>query len=360
MLEAFCLCFFFLSNREPYYVTIEFNWIFIFICFWLVWGVFAAVKSTSQPHSVIRQLEWFVHILFGFCIFTFLRSRPHMVKYLNLIVIIGFFILIAFLVAHWHLTPDPQTFDWIHPPFLVHIRQLSDLAVAAILLIPFKKKYFWAFVPLLSICWGVLFWSGGRAGILSVCFGVLVIAFLGKRWDLLFYHGIAAVIGFQMALFFPINVQRVVGVSAAIERTVNGKTMNSVFSGRFFIWELGLEILKGNWMFGLGPDGFKDLLAIHQRGISNPHGAWLQFLLEWGVPGGLAFVTIKIRMLLKIWRQRVRIFCNDSATGCFGLLAAFLLNSLVSGIFYYSISLMLAYYSLGALFAHMYPEEAAS
>ena len=357
MLEAFCICSYCLIKRKTISLPVASDWISAILCFWLVWTIFAAMKSTSQPHSVIRQLEWFVHILFGLCIFTFLRSRLYLTKYLNLIVIVGFFILTVFLVGHWHLSSGSYNFDWVHPPYFVHVRQLTHLAVAVLLLIPVRKKYLWLTLPLLSIAWGVLLWTGGRAGILSVCFGLFVIALLGKQWAILVPHGVAALIGLELSFLFPINDMSVVGIHNAVERTVNGKTMDKVFTGRFSIWETGLKSLKSSPFIGLGPDGFKDLYSIHKWRGSNAHGSWLQFFMEWGIPGGLAFIIIQLRMLWEIWKKRAPIFESDHAAGCFGLLCAYLLLSLVSGVFYYAVSLMLVSYSLAVLFAHIFPEK---
>lgn len=324
---------------------------FIFI-FWLIWGVFSVFHASNVPQAAIRQMEWVVHILFGCVIFFFLKEKFDYIRFIYLMPIAGFLVIAVSLVVFWFLTQDPSHYDWLRPPFFTHIRHLTFFAVAVLLLSPPKKERLWVWLPALTVTWGVLFWSGGRAGVLVACFGICLISLLRRQWNLLFYHAAAAFLGFQLSLFFPVYIKWL-GFGSALDRTAGSTGLNKLLSGRPDIWAWSFRSLKGNWLFGIGPEGFRYLIRSQEIRISQPHGTWVQIFLEWGIPGGLAFLLLQVKGLVVIWRNRGKILENDYATGCFALIFGFALFSFVDGVYYHSLPMMLLAYGYAVVFAYI-------
>ena len=358
MLELLSIALFFLraqkSEIQP--VDVRLNIYGLIFIFWLVWGVFSVTNSNHVFYASIRQMEWMVHILFGYVVFRFLKENFESIRYIHLIPIVGFFLIAVSLVVFWFLTPNPQDYNWLRPPFFTHIRQITYFAVAALLLLPVKKDRFWMWLPVLTVIWGVLFWSGGRAGILSACFGICLVAGLRRQWSLIFYHAIAAFLGFQLSLLFSVNIKWL-GLNSALKRTANSVDINKLLSNRPVIWEWSMNALKNNLMFGVGPEGFRFLMKSQEWKISQPHGTWLQIFLEWGIPGALAFFILQVKGLQKIWQNRSQLLQNDYAAACFAMVFSFVLFSLVDGLYYHSIPMILLAYAYAVIFALIYHKQ---
>ena len=353
LLELTAIGIFFLGRQQESVqpVTREtFNGYALVFTFWMIWGIFSVFNAFEVFFAAIRQVEWMVHLLFGYVIFCFLKENFDYIRFIHLMPIAGFLFITVALVVFWFLTPDPSHHDWLRPPFFTHIRHLTFFAVAVLLLSPPKRERLWIWIPVLTVTWGVLFWSGGRAGILVACFGIGLIVVLRRQWNLLFYHAVAALMGFQLSLLFPVNIQWL-GLGSALERTVGSTGVNELFTGRLDIWRWSLQSLKGHWLFGIGPEGFRYLIRSQEIGISQPHGTWVQILLEWGIPGAVAFLILQVKALVEIWRKRGKILENDYATGCFALIFGFALFSFVDGVYYHSLPMMLLAYGYAVVWA---------
>lgn len=74
------------------------------------------------------------------------------------------------------------------------------------------------------------------------------------------------------------------------------KTMT--FTDRTYFWEKSWNIIKNNWLFGIGvhtDEGFKDLI-----GAIHAHDQYLQCLLEGGIPLLLVFLVIILQTFKKM------------------------------------------------------------
>ena len=304
----------------------------------------------------MRHAEWLTHILFAFTLWHFLRRDRDSVKLIFLLIPLGFYLTGLFLISYWFALDDPRAFDWFAgPPLFTHIRVFCYYAVAGLIfsacpLLGFGKTVTWQSRVLalvaLAVCWGFLFWTGGRGAIGAGMVGLAAIVWFADKDQRFWVAGVALVaasIGLWMSSFFWVEEPHM-GLFSAIERTAEASAEQGVegFStDRLTIWGPALAGLEGHLWFGLGPDGYRFLETKH-HGI-QPHNFLVQFLVEWGVVGTLPFVTLLATALLKAF-QRLRKernpFFKTARLTAFALVIATTTHALASGPYYHAQSLL--------------------
>ncbi len=360
-LEFFTIFTFFIKGYKfqpasalPTYIKL----ILILWCFSSLLSMFFSYSNI--PTAASRQTEWFIHLFFGWTIYSLLIQKNNLRFFIqslpviaSLLVIIGFFIF-------WFYNPAAPNHDWASPPFFINIRHLSHLAVAALLLIPFiHKKIFFYTVPLTCLLWALIIWSGGRSGILAAAIAITTVTFLTRNWQQFLYQLIAFFVGSYLSTLNPIiysDIFKIINQQA----TTLSLDLDRILSGRITIWSYSLEHLLNNPIFGAGIERFK--IISHQNGhpgFYHPHNFIIQFLLEWGVIGGSAFLFIILKSHLVMWKHRNIFFKDDLTTSTFSMYIAFFLISLFSGIYYFSYSILLLVTCNALLFSrlHLFKEK---
>ncbi len=93
---------------------------------------------------------------------------------------------------------------------------------------------------------------------------------------------------------------------------------------RTLIWEEAIDLAKENWVYGIGPDQFRD----SRTGYSFPtHNDYLKVLVETGIIGLVAFVIF----LMKTCREMLLIQDNNVKQSCFCAILALMVFILFHG-----------------------------
>ncbi len=321
----------------------------------LAWIGFATVSVVLAVHPVpalIRHAEWMTHVLFAFTLWHYLQRHPDTVKILFLIIPVGFLLVGLNMAGAWFTLPNPRDYNWLEGiPLIGHARHFGYYGLATLiagggLLLGFGEKMTWPKRLLalggLALCWGFMFWAGGRAAIGSA---VLALAFIvwfagkGRRAELAGIFIVAAALGLWLSTFFAVN-NAYMGFLPSLERTATATTaggVNGFTTGRMVIWSAALSSLEGHWLFGLGPDGYRFLEETHY-GI-QPHGMPVQILVEWGLVGAIPFLLL---LGLIFWKGLVYLrqerdpLLRSARITAFALIAGCTLHSVVDGLYYHA------------------------
>ncbi len=181
-----------------------------------------------------------------------------------------------------------------------------------------------------------LLWSGSRQGVLLALLFTPIIFLVFYRPSMRrMLSVISALLGLSALVFFLLGDHGVIG--KFVERFDDLSNLKTV-GGRLAVWEYAIELIQGNYLLGIGPDTFIKIRE-PRTWVIQVHNAPLQFLIEAGVIACLLFVTsislllVKAKKLLSNLPRNSHEYQFSLLTFCF--LIAYLMNSMVDGIFYH-------------------------
>ncbi len=283
------------------------------LCATLISMLISTLFGAHPWAGITRWLEWLSHSVFGVYLYAYLRTCTHAKKRVLTLTLIGLVLFIlAILALTWGLLSSPRTYNWItDPPFFVNLRHLGHivallLPIGWLLLLPLSTPHSQLTQPaiaisrlrilsstgFLTLCWGLVFWMGGRGAFLSSVIVAMVFLFIARPlpWWLRI-----------MALILPIllgaliaNIAHVDNPSMGLERTLGiahaqqlGNNPNfDISSSRWEIWQQSLIHWQQSPIWGLGADWFKFALpVIGIDDMFHPHNAVVQWLSSYGVVG---------------------------------------------------------------------------
>lgn len=250
---------------------------------------------------------------------------------------------------------DPKLW-YLAPPLNAHIRITDFLATAAAALV---LPYFYSKAPILSavrttalllatsVVWGLLFWCGGRGGIISAFFVLAILPCILKlkktpipRGTLLIV--LAVGMGALLAKLFAVYPWN--GLGGATQRTIRSSTnLYSLSNSRCDYWLTVWESLRetNSFILGLGSQGY--CYMPNRIYAFQPHNLVFQFLAEWGVLGTVLFLSM---LIYGFFVGIKKYLLSRSGNVPVPVLAAFCIilslgvHSLVDGIFYHAQSSM--------------------
>lgn len=311
------------------------------------WAVAATAATVAAPHPVpaaLRSAEWASHVLFGAVLWNQLHNNAQCVAALHRAVAIGFAIVTGLIVARALFMADAaSSHNWMHHvPFLGHARHFGIYAFTGLtfathpLLDPTasRRSVRWA-VGGMTLAWGVLFWTGGRASVGAALIVGCVLWGIARerRGRVAKGFGLAAAIGALLCLCFPVEhggggIFRILGFGPTGDAS-------AFTSGRTELWATALAVWRARPWLGIGPDASVFLLSTF--GHVQPHNLVVQALVEWGIVGCATFLALWGRLLYIAWigvrRERdhaVRAGRAVSAAYLFGATA----HAMLDGLFY--------------------------
>ena len=332
------------------------GWLFLG---WLVAASISVALSSHVVPSLFRHAELLMHILFGFTLWHYLRHDPAPLQWILLLIPLGFFLTGLFLLSFWFSLSDPHAYDWFDLiPLFGHVRHfgyygLAGLVFSATPLLGFgpktvRQRRILAFAAL-SICWGFLFFTGGRAAVGSGVIALLPFIWFAGRGQRAWAAGLvlaAAGVGLLLSSFFWVE-HPYLGFVTMLERTADAaaaQSINGVSTGRLSIWSIALQGVEGHLWFGLGPDGYRYLPQPH-HGV-QPHSMLVQFIVEWGVVGSVLFVSllfVVFRTAYRRLREEQDPLRKTARVAACALILGATLHGLVSGLYYHAQPLLFLY-----------------
>ncbi len=316
------------------------------------WMISATASIVISPHwqaALARQTEWTVHIMFGACLWHFLKHNRSMTRRVLTLAMLGAVLSCLIVFKAWLDEANPELVTWRrYLPLFGHIRHFGYYALGGLVLShlwvadPRAGRYrvLWS-VVIGSVLWGALIWTGGRAAMVSALLGVAVIAILSptRRWAVAGTNALALPIGSVLAAITAAGRPEL-GWRRILLR-LDPASQLSFGSNRTRFWELAFENFRESPILGLGPDAYRFL----QPKIfgSHPHNVILQFLTDYGVVGSVLFgVLFLLCVVAALGHIRDRM---DDLRGervvAIALIVAFSAHALLDGTFYHAVPLML-------------------
>ncbi len=346
------------------------GWLFLA---WLAAASISVALSAQPIQALIRQAEWVCHALFAFTLWRHLRRHPRHVKWILVMIPLGFFLVGLVLVAFWFSLQEPARHNWWNgTPFFPHVRYLGYYALAALPfcaapLLNLGARAAWRdHLPALAamtFCWTFLFWTGGRAAAGSAVVGLALVVWFAAGRQRIRVAGaaaLAALAGGWLSTLFQVSDPRM-GFFASIERTTTAASINTLSTGRLGIWTETLHAVREHLWFGLGPEGYR-YLDPKPFGV-HPHNVLLQFLVEWGLIGAalmLALLALVFHRSFVLLRRETVPRQKTARVAAFALLVAFTVHSLVDGLYYHAVPLMLLFASVAVALLPTKPDEGAA
>lgn len=335
------------SDEAPALTPSTASWLFLG---WLGAASVSVVLSHHAVLSLVKHAEWLTHLLFGFTLWHFLRRDATALKGILLLIPLGFFLTGLFLLTFWFSLNDPRAHNWfVGTPLFGHIRHFGYYALAGLIfsaspLLASGKGSPWPrrilALAALSICWGFLFWTGGRAAIGAGCVGLALIVWFAGRGRRAWTAAIclaATGIGLWLSTLFWVE-NPWVGLLHLVERTSEATSVNGVASGRLTIWAGALEPIEGvRWLVGLGPDAYRHL-PTKTFGV-QPHSMLVQFVLDWGVLGAMPFIAllgVLVGKALSNLRRERDPLRRAARVTALALIVGSTVHSLVDGLYYHA------------------------
>lgn len=336
---------------------------------WFVWAGLAVAFSPIPAISLTRQMEWTVHGLFGWALCAVFTTYPALKDAVPRWFVWGLLVYLMPIGLFLGSVSDPQHFPWLGAMVgFTNIRHFGHYAAIALVA---------AYLPLLqagkgerpalatwlilTILWGVVFWSGGRGPLLALFGSLAILTLLGlvplarRLW------GVTAVTATAGALLsIPLTPPNgSFGFLHLAARSEISDDLNRYSSGRIDIWRNLVEVIRDHPLFGMGPDQYRiatpdptSWYALH------PHNGPLQAALDWGIPGALLFFAgMLAAMLVTGTRLRAR-FDAHRLLGLW-LLLMLLIFSCVSGTLYYALPVATMVIALALMVAGTEPAPAA-
>ena len=332
------------------------GWLFLA---WLGAASMSVALSDHLMHALIRHAEWVCHSLFAYTLWTYLRRDTTRVKWILLMIPLGFYLTGLILLQFWFAHPNPSGHNWFTgTPAFGHIRYVGYYALAGLIfsmspLLGLGEGVSWGERLLvgaaMAFCWAFLFWAGGRAAIGAAVAGAVVFLWFAPRRQRPWVAGVsllAATAGAWLSTLFRVADPRM-GFFQSIERTASATSVNALSTGRLAMWETTIEAIEKHPWFGLGPEGYL-YLETKVYGV-QPHNLLLQFLVEWGLIGTVLFAALLFlvfRKALSNLGQEEKSLHRTARITALALLVAFTVHSLVDGLYYHVVPLMLLFTSI--------------
>lgn len=202
---------------------------------------------------------------------------------------------------------------------------------------------------------GNLFLIGSRTGIVIFCilFLITIITIVKKRHINILKSITLGAIIFSGLTYFAISVNdydtRIMIEVDGVKNALVNENYNSSFGSRLGMWKYGIEIIKDNWLFGVGSKNqlhelerylnekiedlnnkkeFKEILRVISSN-SGVHNGYIDVLLQFGIIG--------LFLMLNVFLQLFRVNCYNEDTDLnflkYLILGSFMLSFLTGGNF---------------------------
>tara|TARA_R110002073_G_scaffold176118_7_gene333779 strand:- start:545 stop:1840 length:1296 start_codon:yes stop_codon:yes gene_type:complete len=323
---------------------------------WFLAVVLSIPDMPLQAGGLIVTIRFAIHFCFFIALGSFLVQHPSAAQRLLLSLLISGIIMLPLFWARLYLTYDQPDFDWTWSlPGFTNVRHLDyflGALVSLLGLLPLTRLFqdstrtlHVTLTLLLALCWGMIFWSGGR--------GSAVAAFLSVTTLLLFFRPG----GWRKIALYNLSILFIAAVISAFLPAPNGSygilrfmtkitetdSLDAFSAGRLAIWQQVYAVWLENFWFGIGAGQTKTIIPAASATFGQPHNIILQALMSWGVIGGGAFL---ITLFAGFWTRLRQFQClpehrNSIHIVAYGLALTLAVNALVDGTLYYPLPIFL-------------------
>lgn len=311
----------------------------------LVWQMLGA---TGRQAYILLQSFYVIAIA------VFLRSVRVTLMQVLLLLTLGLLLMLGFMIWLYQTEAVHDSWIWFfNPLFVVHIRDLGNVAVVAALVLSihflFSSRlsllHQTACLFALSVVFTFILWAGGRMAVFAFCFTFLWVLILAKYLRIISTKSIVLLFLALTLSFFLLEFVAVFDWNG-IARSSNtltdfqgisesdGALLNKISTGRWKMWSMSLNAVAESPFFGLGPYGY---YFIPERSYGDqPHNLIIQFLVEWGVVGAGLVILLLIGLCVKSikgLRQAFLQLDKDYIAG-FAIVMALTIHALTGGTYF--------------------------
>lgn len=323
-------------------------WIVILLAIWMTAMIVATSLSQYREAATTSLVIWTVHLLFAGGAFHLLKYYRSSLNDLAPSLVLTFLVSAAsagVVITGFVLAKGIESdFDWSGDlPGYGHIRHTGYIFAPAVAA-GFASMAIWpAYRPKViwmasTICICAMLWLGSRGPVFALLAAIIPSALLfphfrSVRWIRTTLS--ASVVGALFSLIIPMPN---VGWFGAVKRIwVGGADMSELSSNRVDIWRETISLILNRPYAGYGGLQFQHIVESSQGLLKHPHNSVLQFILDWGILGGIAMVLLFSAILLGLVISRAR-QCDLSPLA-FMVGCTMLVFSLIDGILFYSFTI---------------------
>lgn len=312
---------------------------------WLVAMVIATVQAGDLlGHAIRGAIFWTIHLLFFVSVGHLLAKGAalpgNMSRFALAIPLSAAFSGLCIMVFAY-ITGLDSGFNWLeHLPGFAHIRHTGyifapAIAVSIAHVATRSDRTNRIHYILIAANTAFVLWLGSRGPVFGLLggFAVCALAFSEIRSFRLIRNLAAATgIGAILSVIIPAPATPLFG---AIQRFWNGQADPGSFSsGRTDFWLESLSLIAERPLFGYGAHTFQFLGETAKGFSKHPHQSLLQFIFDWGLIGGGAFLCM---IGLLIFKAYVKNGSPNNVKLTSALVVSTLLSfSLIDGIYFYS------------------------
>lgn len=322
----------------------------VFIIFMLMGGLASSVFNAPFTSRALRDWSLYGGLIFACISLSHVFTQyPKLFKasFICLCVAPLFFIIEFINQAFFYLAlpiPDKASVFYTFTAQFYHQRVFADTALPILFMLmalltatcikPHKKYQGILYFTLFSLS-SIIVFSSGRGALLAI---MATTAFFYVLLPQL-RHNLRLFLGCQAICFI---IGTVLFYTVGDPAAYGGLTRQDS-SGRTQIILQSLEYIKHSPFFGIGPAQFKAIVTP----VSHPHNVFLQFLMEWGLIAGIAFIGLFASLAITLIKQAKP---QQSPFNLFVLLAtsAFMINCNFNGAHIYPSSQLYALFVISA------------
>jgi O-antigen ligase len=321
----------------------------------LIWLAAMALASALAPQpntAMLGAISWVIHALFAVSAFFLFKrwqgdSSADWRAIFATWMPTGSVVFVALILGFVAIVGFESKYDWVSSlPGFTHIRHsgyflMPAMALSTGMIAISAGRLRVVHMALLAINFGFAIWIGSRGPliiyfILLVSAVVLFAAMRNMRALGAILLSLAAGALLSQALPAPAHSS-----FNAISRIEGGKSqsVDKLSSGRTDIWRGTIGGIVDRPLIGHGGNQFRLLVPAARETYNHPHNSVLQFTYEWGVIGGGALLCL---LVMLAWQLLKRTIARPSQhLPLFLAAASMAMFSLIDGVFYYNLPIML-------------------
>lgn len=326
----------------------------LLVALWLLSMLLASAFAENANTAVLSLISWTIHSLFAVsALFLFRRWRSNSQGNRGNIIMfadampIGSAAFVFLMVIFMVMVGIRSDYDWVSSlPGFTHIRHsgyflMPAIALSTGMIASHDGKRRHLHLVLLAINFGFAIWIGSR-GPLMAYFGVLAAAVLlfamMRNARTIGTIMLALAGGALLSQAIPTPDHSSFNAVARFEGS-NSQSAEKLSSGRTEIWRDTLRGVLEHPVLGHGGNQFRLQVPAAKETYNHPHNSVLQFAYEWGLIGAAAMLCLLallsgrlVRLTFAYPRRNLAMFLAASSMALF---------SLIDGVFYYNLPIML-------------------
>lgn len=312
---------FFVIRKEQFLKGVKNPW-FLLLTGFLFLTAFSALFSSNRAEALFNIENKLSFVLFPYLIFCF-DWGPQILKKCVTSFVSGSFFACLYLIVrafYFYLQGNTDAFFYNQFSYFVHPSSFSMYLILAVCLASIYYPKWFGAVKMYSYITSIylvlfcvtIFLNSSKIGLISafICFPILI--FYKWREKLNLKMGLALVAGIILLLFvsiklFPAPFERFEAVLHFSSSNID-KTSSESTTVRYLIWEQCIEIIKGNFFFGVSVGDVSDALikAYTDQGMTgalehrlNAHSQFFQTFVGLGFIGFLFLVGFTFFALIR-------------------------------------------------------------